>query len=144
MSTIVVGVDGSDNSRQALEWALEEARAHGGRLEAVHATVDPQSVMPYTVEEVGGRIDAQRTRAAAERMIADLLDEVGVPDGVTVDPVVADGPAANALVERSKNASLLVVGTRGHGGLSEVLLGSVSHQCVHHAHCPVVVVRGKG
>jgi nucleotide-binding universal stress UspA family protein len=141
--TIVVGVDGSDNARQALAWALEEARAHGTPLEVVHATVDPHSVVPYTMEELGMRIDAAKARTAAEKMIADMLDGVGVPEGIEVEAIIDHGPAANLLVERSKGATLLVVGSRGHGALSGVLLGSVSHQCVHHAHCPVVVVRSQ-
>jgi nucleotide-binding universal stress UspA family protein len=144
MSTVVVGVDGSDHARRALEWAIEEARAHGHRLEVVHATVDPHTIVPYTMEEMGMRFDVSKARTAAERLIADLLADVGVPDGLEVDAVVEQGPAANVLVRRSQDATVLVVGTRGHGAMSEVLLGSVSHQVVHHAQCPVVVVRGKG
>jgi nucleotide-binding universal stress UspA family protein len=143
MSTIVVGVDGSEYSRQALEWALQEARLRGARLEVVHAVMDTRSVMPYTVEEVGARFDAHRARAAAERLIDESGEPGGGAGGVEVDVVAEEGSAANVLVERSKAADLVVVGTRGHGSLSEVLLGSVSHQLVHHAHCPVVVLRGR-
>lgn len=143
MDTVVVGVDGSEQARRALEWAMEEARAHGCRLEVVHATVDPRTIVPYTMEEMGLRFDASKAQEAGERLVAGLFDDVGVPDGLEVDTVVEQGSAANVLVRRSKDATLLVVGTRGQRSLSEVLLGSVSHLCVHHAHCPVVVVRGQ-
>lgn len=141
MSTVVVGLDGSDNSRKALAWAVEEARAHDSRLEVVHAFVDLQRVLPYTMEETGGRFDTDRTRVAAEGMVARMLDDTGVPGDLEVATVVEQGAAADALIERSKDAVLLVVGTRGHSGLSEILLGSVSNHVVHRAHCPVVVVR---
>jgi nucleotide-binding universal stress UspA family protein len=73
--------------------------------------------------------------------LAGAIAKAELEGALEIDQVVAHGHAAGVLIERSREADLLVVGTRGHGGFTGMLLGSVSAHCVHHAHCPVVVVR---
>jgi nucleotide-binding universal stress UspA family protein len=140
---IVVGVDGSDPSKEALRWALEEARLRRSSLRAVNAWLYPQ---------IGGRgyipselLDPELLRKTAQERLDGLVDEVvGESPGVELERVVREGPAAQVLVEAAEQAELLVVGSRGHGGFAGLLLGSVSQQCAHHAPCPVVIVRGRG
>jgi nucleotide-binding universal stress UspA family protein len=140
MRRIVVGVDGSSTSREALAWAVREARTNGGRVEAVHAWNVPAPAMyPY------GAIAIEHDETYAKRS-RDILDQV--VDGTDtrgleepVERIVAQGGPAQVLLEVAKGADLLVVGSRGLGGFTGLLLGSVGSQCVHHAHCPVLVVR---
>lgn len=140
METIVVGVDGSAASVDALRWALREAALRGAAVQVVHSWLPPtlaaKAPMAWDAEYLS------LFRRDAETVVEDALDAVGeVPDGVVVEKAVIEGPAAQTLVEAAADASLLVVGSRGRGGFAELLLGSVSHHCVHHASCPVVVVR---
>jgi len=92
--------------------------------------------VPY--EEIRGAFE-QQARQLLDAVVAAALAEVG--GKVHVDRELVEEQAAAALTEAAKNADLLVVGTRGLGGFKELLLGSVSHQCVLHAPCPVVVIR---
>lgn len=141
MEKIVVGLDRSDGARAALRFALEEARLHGATLHAVHVWEIPYTpVSGAPVFVIGGLPEYERGVAEdAQKVVHDLLAEVG-DHGVTVEEHVERGGAAHVLVEMSKDADLLVVGSRGHGGFAGLLLGSVSSQCVHHALCPVAVV----
>jgi nucleotide-binding universal stress UspA family protein len=133
---IVVGVDGSDCGTRALRWAVDYAQQTGGRLTAVTAwhhspvAVGPGLMPPATYD----------AEAVARAVLKETLDSLDTRD-VPVEQVVAEGNAAAVLLERSRDADLLVVGNRGHGGFTGMLLGSVSTHCAHHAHCPVVVVR---
>lgn len=134
MERIVVGVDGSESAREALQWAVDEARRREATVEAVHAwrTV-PLADYAFTEHVPGGSARyAQETLDAA----------VGSVDttGVTVEPKLKTGGAAQALIHEAKGADLLVVGSRGRGGFSGLLLGSVSQQAAQHAPCPVVIV----
>ena len=138
---IVVGVDGSDCSRQALRWALDEAGRRGATLDVVHVWTDPMAdVSPYGVSAY---VDPADVAAGAKRLLDEILaGEVGVAhSSVIVNPVVAEGHAPSVLVESARGADLLVVGSHGRGGFAGLLLGSVSQQCTQHAPCPVVVVR---
>lgn len=130
---ILVGTDGSAGSVQALRWALRQAHATGGEVRAVLAWEDsaPLGVVA-TVDDVDWTGIA---RAAVEEGTAAEPD-VSVP----INSEVVYGHPANVLVEESADADLLVVGSRGHGGVLQRVLGSVSDHCTHHAHCPVVVV----
>lgn len=129
---IVVGVDGSDHSRRALEWAIEEARLRGTRVRAVLTW----SYMGEADSMLGvGTTDAD-ARAALDAMLAEVGDGAAL-----VDPVAVNDLAVHGLLEASKGAALLVVGSRGRGGIKGLLLGSVSRTLVERATVPVVVVR---
>ncbi len=138
---IVVGVDGSDSSKAALRWAAAEARLRKAGLRVVHAWSYPLeaaslgAIAPVPVDWDAIRTDAEQFAAAA---VAEVLgDDPGVP----IERVTASGSASAALVEAAEGADLLVVGSRGLGGFAGLLLGSTGQQCVHHAPCPVVIVR---
>jgi nucleotide-binding universal stress UspA family protein len=140
MALIVVGIDGSEPSKQALRWALGEARLRGASLRVVYAWTMPvyfgYGVTPAAV------LDPQSLRAAANENLDETVAEVvGGAKDVSIERKAVEGLAAQALVEEAKDADLLVVGSRGHGGFTGLLLGSVSQQCAHHAPCPVVIVR---
>jgi len=131
---IVVGVDGSSQSDKAVAWGLEQAKKTGGTLELLVAWARPVS---YGVPLVVGGIDPEAdAREIAEKAAAGL----DLPADRLIINVV-HGAAPAILVERSSHADLIVVGSRGHGGFAGLLLGSVSAQVVHHAGCPVVVLR---
>ncbi|HEX6595420.1 MAG TPA: universal stress protein [Acidimicrobiales bacterium] len=140
---IVVGIDGSSPSREALRWALDEARMReGARVEAVHFWHYPtMTYMPgIAPTPVFAKADLEAEgRAVLDEAVDAVLGEVGA--NVPLERVVAEGGAVAGLVERSAGADLLVLGHRGHGGFRELLLGSVANQCASHARCPVVIVR---
>lgn len=137
---IVVGVDGSDGSKRALRWAAEEARARGGRLTLVRAWYPSASLYGFGF----GLIDAEAVsdlRILAQKQLEEICTEnADILDGIDVDCRVVEDLAANALLEAARDADLLVVGTRGHGGFAGLLLGSVSAHCAHHTPCPLVIV----
>lgn len=134
---VVVGVDGSESSRAALRWAARRARLTGGVLEAVVAWDYPALyVVPESLDEFE---DGARTVLA--RTVEEAL---GPRPEVEVRRIHRRGGAPQVLVEASRGAELLVVGSRGLGAVTGTLLGSVSRYCVRHAACPVVVVRGGG
>ncbi len=139
MGRIVVGVDGSMPSREALLWAVSEA-AHTG------AVVEPMMVWENPYREMWlPHVEPRGDPLALVRQRLDLLVEevLGPHPDVPIEPLVAEGAPARMLVGAAKGADLLVVGNRGRGGFVGVLLGSVSFHCVSHAPCPVVVVRGE-
>jgi nucleotide-binding universal stress UspA family protein len=133
---IVVGVDGSASSAQALRWAAEEARVRGSRLEAIQAW-----------ERIIGRLPRSPTsdeafkRNANEILAAAVAGLPADERPANIDSRAVEGHAAAVLIEASAGADLLVVGSHGHGGVVGALLGSVSHRVAEHAHCPVVIVR---
>jgi nucleotide-binding universal stress UspA family protein len=137
---VVVGVDGSPASIDALRWAADYARLAGAPLLAVSAWHWPVAmVVSVPVPEGFDPIaEGQKTLDAI------LADELGKDPGFPVTTQVTEGAAAQALIAASHGARLLVVGSRGHGGFAGLLLGSVSEQCTHYAACPVVVVRHHG
>lgn len=139
MHTIVVGVDGSEASLQALRFAVSEARIRGGEVKAVNAWHVPAIV--YEVGWTAAPIDVAEFPKLAEASLDKSLEEVGGVDaGVTLTRVVREGQAADVLCEEAAGADLLVVGSRGLGGFRGLLLGSVSQQCANHAPCPVVII----
>ena len=137
---IVVGVDGSPSSMAALRWAILQAELTGCAVEAVTAWRLPSS---YGFAPVTDR--ATDFEGDARKILADALNEVSsVEPDVVIRSSVVEGHPAEVLVRAARGADLLVVGSRGHGGFTEAVLGSVSQYCVHHAPCPVLVIRGTG
>jgi nucleotide-binding universal stress UspA family protein len=137
---IVVGIDGSPSSNEALSWAIRQAQLTGAGLEAVTAWEYPVSFGYVASYSDDFNPDAQ-ARLVLDRAIGEAV--VGSP-AIEIRRVAGEGNPARMLVGASKNASLLVVGSRGHGELAGMLLGSVSQYCVGHADCPVVVIRRPG
>ncbi|WP_308364849.1 MULTISPECIES: universal stress protein [unclassified Streptomyces] len=136
---IVVGVDGSDHSKEALRWGVAQAKAIGGRVHAVMSW--EWNTNPFAVG-AGAQEDLATAEEAARRKLADTVAEsVGTSPGVPVFRRVEQGTPAQVLVDASAEADLMVVGTRGHGGFKGALLGSVSQQVVQYAASTVVVVR---
>lgn len=138
MDEIIVGVDGSEHARRALEWAATEARLRGAKVVAVHAWHIPATAYStYTMP----LIEPESLRSAAEATLAAAAAAVDADaTGTVLEQRVVEGAAAQVLLREADHASLLVVGSRGHGGFAGLLLGSVSQQVVHHARCPVVIV----
>jgi nucleotide-binding universal stress UspA family protein len=134
---IIVGYDGSGCADRALEWAVEEAR-----LRQVTLTIFHSWNFPYT--GMMGPVSTQ-IEEAAEQTLQTAVDRVraAAPD-VVIKPLLSYGPPALVLVDSSKQADLVVVGSHGHSDFRELMLGSVSAQVAQHAACPVVVVRGSG
>jgi nucleotide-binding universal stress UspA family protein len=138
---IVVGVDGSKHSQRAVEWALDEAGAHGDAVMLVHAWEYP-AVLTISYN---GPVVPVFTRDDVERLSRDLLEKAAdearkaAPE-LHISTQLAEGHAARALVEAAQHARLLVVGSRGLGGFKGMVMGSVSTACAHHGHCPVVIV----
>jgi len=140
MERIVVGVDGSESAREALQWAIDEARRRNATVEAIYAWHQPfvtgyAEMGEVTIEEYAQ--DAQQVLDAA----VEAVDATGI---APVERKLLTGGAASTLVEEAKGAALLVVGSRGRGGFSGLLLGSVSQQVAHHAPCPVVIIPPAG
>ena len=134
--SIVVGVDGSAHSAKALAWAIDEAKVRGAALHVIHSFVVPRTVVDTMDHGLYPEMAAD-----AQKELDSLMENGPSTEGVDVHAEIAAGHAAKVLVAASSDATLLVVGNRGHGGFEELMLGSTAAQCVHHAHCPVVVVR---
>jgi nucleotide-binding universal stress UspA family protein len=138
---IVVGVDGSPGSKEALRWAMTHAQLIGARVEAVAAWQDPVMYgfgFGYAPTLADGGSQARVTQQALDQSIKEvsaLLDEP-----VEVSTRVDEGNAAQILPQAATHAQMLVVGSRGHGAFAGMLLGSVSQHCVQHLTCPVVVI----
>jgi nucleotide-binding universal stress UspA family protein len=134
---IVAGVDGSASSQAALAWAVKQAALTGAVVDAVIAWEVPANYS-FLVQVP---VDINYAEIAAQ-VVTDAIAEVSGPDEqVKIRSMPTEGSPARVLLDASKGAELLVVGFRGHGGFAEALLGSVSQHCVHHATCPVVVIR---
>ena len=145
-NSVVVGVDGSPAARAALEYALEDAARRDAPLRVVAAVALPEFWASYYGELVppppsdivtGARKEAQRF---VDEVVAGRGDAVR---GVPIDVEVRAGRPGEVLIDAAEGAALLVVGHRGRGSVSSMLLGSVGLQCVLHASCPVTVVRPK-
>jgi nucleotide-binding universal stress UspA family protein len=134
---VVVGVDGSPTGEAALAFAYEAAAVRGAALVAVHAWADSVADVPVAALVDWAAVEQEERQVLAERL-AGWAEKY--PD-VAVQRVVVRAHPVPALVERTRGAQLLVVGSRGRGGLAGLLLGSVSHGVLHRSHCPVAVVR---
>ena len=136
---VVVGVDGSEQSKQALRWARRLAADTGARLEAVIAWEYPMmtgwgtGLMPLDFD----------LRADMDKVLTETVDATfGADRPAGLILTVAEGHPARVLIEHSTDALMLVVGSRGHGGFAGLLLGSISQSVAEHASCPVLVVHG--
>ena len=139
MSAVIVGVDGSDESMDALQFAATEARLRRVPLRVVHAF----TILATDLWAAGIVMDPEPFERNARQLVDGALTAVGSDlEGIEVEPIVELGEAVTVILEHSSNDDLIVVGSRGRGGFKGLLLGSVSQQVVLHAPCPVVVVRG--
>jgi nucleotide-binding universal stress UspA family protein len=137
---IVVGVDGSACARKALAWAIEEAKLRGDVVVALHAC--PYPLLAPTMDGVAPVLPGPDYDRDSQRLLEREIQTVrGGPDGVKVTPRVSELSPAPALVRASDGADLLVLGSRGLGGFTGMLLGSVGSHCSQHAKCPVVIIR---
>jgi nucleotide-binding universal stress UspA family protein len=137
---IVVGVDDSEGSKNALRWAARQAEFTGATLEVVTGWDYPAffGFAPAIPDD----IDFSHAAELAQNQTLD--DVFGADRPARLETRVVSGHPALVLVEASEGADLLVVGSRGYGGFADAMLGSVSTYCVHHAHCPVTVIRPAG
>lgn len=133
---VIVGVDGSDESLDALRWAVNYAKGMGAVVQAIRTwhypwamQTAPEQTDASVVKQIQGELDDAVTRAGVDS------------SGVTVERIVKEGHASLVLVNESADADVLVVGSKGRGAFTGMLLGSVSQHCAHGAHCPVVIVR---
>ena len=142
---IVVGIDGSGDSKNALRWAARQAELTATTLEAVTAWQLPVSFgtvwqMPVTYGKSHDLSQVDFAAEAKKTLDAALQDVLGPSPHVSVTPQLVSGHPTPVLIEASRHAALLVVGRSGHGGFAGMVIGSVSQHCVSHAACPVVVV----
>jgi nucleotide-binding universal stress UspA family protein len=137
---IVVGVDGSPISKVALRWAISQARLTGATVDAVLAWQYPEGRSGAGWAAV--LVEEPDLDVLAEKELTEAISEAAGPDpDVVINPVVVQGWPAEVLLDAAEGADLLVVGSRGRGGFSSVLLGSVSQNCAHHATCPLLIIR---
>ncbi|MEU4262737.1 MULTISPECIES: universal stress protein [Streptomycetaceae] len=136
---VVVGVDGSGPSQEALRWAAHHAQLIGGVVEAVCAW-DTPSEIGWAGPATEAGFDLERARLRFTEGIQAVFGDVKPAE---VHEVLVRGDPSEVLVRASEGAELLVVGNRGRGGFARAMLGSVSQRCAQHARCPVVVVRAR-
>jgi nucleotide-binding universal stress UspA family protein len=142
METIVVGVDGSACARAAVQFAAREAALRKGRLRIVCAWEIPPAVYAGGFAPGLDQATLDGFRAGAEAVAAEAVAAAKqLQSGIECEGKAVQGQPAEVLLEEAGDANLIVVGNRGHGGFASLLLGSVSHQVVQHAPCPVTVVR---
>lgn len=139
---IVVGVEGSKGSRDALRWAIEEAKLRNAVIEVVTAylpTYVPAAPDFGYVPLDPVDLEAEVTKMQQE-LIAEVTSEVDAT-GVTIERVMVKGRAPDSLLKQAEGTAMLVVGSRGRGGFRGLLLGSVSQQLAQHSTCPLVIIR---
>ena len=141
MSGVYVGVDGSNHSKIALNWAIREAGYRHQPLTVIAVHEVPTSGWGGYVVLDGDEALRDKVRQAAQEATDKAIAELGdaAPPSVTVRAEI--GVASANLIEASKDADLLVVGSRGIGGFTRLVMGPTSEQVTQHAHCPVVIVR---
>lgn len=135
---IVVGVDATPHSHAALDLAFTEARRMGKAITAVHAYISAITAYPTGLMPQIPDLEADRARAK-ELLDGELLPWLTRYPDIDVEAEVAQGSASSVLVQRSLGANLVVVGSRGRGGFTGLLIGSASHALIHHAGCPVLI-----
>jgi nucleotide-binding universal stress UspA family protein len=143
MPGIVVGIDGSAHSAHALKWAIRQGMQQHSPVTVLAVHSVPASWWtgnPIVLEQDPAELE--KVHKAAEEMTLKVSSELAEEPMVPVTVRAVNGFPAEELIEASRDADLLVVGSRGAGGFARLLVGSVSTQVVHHAQCPVVVVPG--
>ena len=134
---IIVGVDGSAAAANALEYAIEEAQLRKAALRVTYA----YAVIGNPITGSTGKDYYERVEAEAKEFLEGVVAGAHSTEGLDVEWLAVPGNPSEVLIDASEGAELLVVGSRGVGGFRGLLMGSVSTQCVHHSHCPVLVVR---
>ena len=145
MPGVIVGIDGSAHSARALEWAVKQAAVQHAAVTVITVNTVPAS--PWSGHPVVLAPDPavlDRMRQAAEEMTVKVTSQLGEARPASVSVRAVNGFPSKELIDASRDADLLVVGSRGAGGFARLMVGSTSDQVVHHAHCPVVVVRSEG
>ena len=136
---VVVGIDGSESARMAADWAADEAARRRARLRIVHANLWPTVLMPgghYPIQ------DQQPTLESGQKMVHEAAEQARLRHpGLTVDEEVVTAPPADLMLTESRTAQLVVLGSRGLGGFTGLLVGSVSSAVAGHGACPLVVIR---
>jgi nucleotide-binding universal stress UspA family protein len=141
MKRIVAAVDGSECARTALKLAIEEAQLRSASLRIICAWQVPTAVYGGGFTPTIGDRTLESLSGGAQQIVNEAVELVHRLDpDLPCEGDAVEGQAAQAILQAAQGASLIVVGNRGHGGFSSLLLGSVSHQVVHHATCPVMVV----
>jgi nucleotide-binding universal stress UspA family protein len=141
MAGIVVGVDGSDDAHRALDWAMKEAAIRHVPLTVL--AVHEVAASAWTGNPIilpGDEPTVETIRKAVEETVEKAAAQLGEPQPSSVTVRATNGFAAQELIDASRDADLVVLGSRGAGGFARLMMGSVSNQVVHHAQCPVVVV----
>ena len=134
---IVVGIDGSPLARLALEFAIDEARLHKASLQVTYAYPAMAAVLTGST----GKDYYEQVENEARELLQGLVAAAPSTEGVEVEWVAVPGNPSEVLIEASRDAVMLVVGSRGGGGFMGLVMGSVSTQCVQYSHCPVLVIR---
>jgi nucleotide-binding universal stress UspA family protein len=145
MPGVIVGIDGSAHSARALEWAVTQAALQRAAVTVITVNTVPASPWsghPVVLAQDPAVLD--RMRQAAEEMTVKVTSQLGEARPASVTVRAINGFPSKELIDASRDADLLVVGSRGAGGFARLMVGSTSDQVVHHAHCPVVVVRSEG
>ena len=140
MPGIIVGVDGSGHSQRALEWAMREAAVRETPLTVITVHELIRGYFGGMVEHASDRILAEKTRQIVQAEVDAVANDLGVSAPASVTVQVASGSAVEELANAGKDADMLVVGSRGAGGFSRLMMGSVSSLVTQHATCPVVVI----
>jgi len=142
MPGITVGIDGSEHSVKALEWAIKEAAIQHSPVTVLAVHLVPKSGWTGNPITLPADIaDVEKARQAAEELVVKVTSQLGDAQPASVKVSAVNGFPAQELIEASRDADLVVIGSRGSGGFARLMMGSVSSQVVHHAHCPVVVIR---
>ena len=147
MPGIVVGVDGSDHSHRALIWAMRQAAQQQVPLTVLAVRPDPVRPVTGVYWGVHAYPEDAHNPEVVRKAIQAIVEQVGNEIGETAPQAtvnIVTGDPAEELVKASRDAGMIVVGSRGSGGFASLLMGSVSSKVAHHAACPVVVVRGEG
>jgi nucleotide-binding universal stress UspA family protein len=141
MPGIIVGIDDSANAQAVLDWAAREAGIQHADLTVM--TVVPTIVSQWTGQPLhypGAEEAVEKARQGAQEKVAKSASDSGDPQPSSITVQAFDGSPAQALIDASRDADLVIVGARGSGGFASLMLGSVSTQVAHHAACPVVIV----